>query len=99
MPMEPAACTKSVRKPVDPVSATISSHRSPDRDSRISAILTSAAARWAGFIHGHGPLSKARRAPVIAWTAVFTDPSGTEPIDTESIVEGKRVAVRLELGG
>src|SRR3546814_21199340 len=82
MPMEPAACTKSVRKPVDPVSATISSSRSPDRDSRISAILTSAAARWAGFIHGQGPLSNARRAAVIAWTAVFTDPLGTDQNDS-----------------
>ena len=41
---------------------------------------TSFAARSAGFIHGHGPSSKARRAASIAATAVFVDASGTLPI-------------------
>ena len=86
MPMEPAAWTKSVRKPTEPVSATMSSRSSPARTSRISAIFTSAAARCAGFIHGHGPVSNALRAAVIAWTAVLVDPSGTEP--TTSSVAG-----------
>src|SRR3546814_17655350 len=76
MPMEPAACTTSVRQPVDPLSATNTARRSQDRDSRSSAILTRAAARWEGLLHGHGPLSKARRAEVIAWQAVFTAPPG-----------------------
>ena len=61
MPIEPPACTKSVMNPVEPVSATMSSRSSAPRDSRISAIRMSAAARSVGFIHGHGPSSKALR--------------------------------------
>ena len=61
IPIEPPACTKSVMNPVEPVSATMSSRSSAPRDSRISAIRMSAAARSAGFIHGHGPSSNALR--------------------------------------
>ena len=80
IPIEPAAWMASVMNPVEPVSATISSRRSPARDSRISAMRTSLAARSLGFIHGHGPSSNARRAASIAAIADFVDASGTVPI-------------------
>ena len=50
MPIDPAPWTASVRKPVDPVSAMISSRRSPARDSRISAMAINLAARSEGFM-------------------------------------------------
>ena len=50
IPIDPAAWTASVRNPVDPVSAMISSRRSPARASRISAMASNLAARSAGFI-------------------------------------------------
>ena len=81
IPIEPAAWTKSVMKPMEPVSATISSRSSAPRDSRISAIRTNLAARSAGFIHGHGPSSNALRAASIARTASLVDASATLPID------------------
>ena len=58
----------------------MSSRRSPARDSRISAIASNFAARSDGFMYGHGPSSKARRAASIARTAVFGVASGTDPI-------------------
>ncbi len=80
IPMDPAPCTASVRNPVEPVSAMISSLRSPARDSRISAIAVSRAARSDGFMYGQGPSSKARRAASMARTADFVVASGTDPI-------------------
>ena len=53
---------------------------------------TSAAARSAGFIHGHGPSSNALRAASIARTASFVDASATEPID--SSVAGSITSIR-----
>ena len=80
IPIDPAPWMASVRNPVDPVSAMISSRRSPARDSRISAIAVNLAARSDGFMKGQGPSSKARRAASMARTAVFVVASGTDPI-------------------
>ena len=49
IPIDPAPCTASVRKPVEPVSAMISSRRSPARDSRISAIAVNASGAFRGL--------------------------------------------------
>ena len=65
---------------MEPVSATISSRSSADRDSRISAIRTRTAARSAGLVHGQGPSSKAFRAASMARTASLGVASGTCPM-------------------
>ena len=69
-----------MRKPTEPVSATISSRSSAAWDSRYSAIRISAAARSAGFVKGHGPSSNALRAASMATTASLGEASGTVPM-------------------
>jgi hypothetical protein len=91
-PIGPPACSVSSIGPAIAVSARASSRISPERAARACAIRRRTAARSAGFIHGHGPSSNARRADSAARVASFADPIAAVPITTS--VEGQTTSTR-----